>query len=42
MIVVVDTGPLHYLILIHHAELLHRLYGEVVIPPSVVGSNQND
>jgi predicted nucleic acid-binding protein len=35
MIVVADTGPLHYLILIDHAELLHRLYGEVVIPDAV-------
>jgi len=35
MIVVADTGPLHYLILINHAELLHRLYGEVVVPDAV-------
>ena len=35
MIVVADTGPLHYLILIDHADLLHRLYGEVVIPDAV-------
>jgi len=26
MIVVADTGPLHYLILLDHAELLHRFY----------------
>ena len=32
MIVVADTGPLHYLILLEHAELLHRFYGEVVVP----------
>jgi predicted nucleic acid-binding protein len=32
MIVVADTGPLHYLILLEHAELLHGLYGEVVVP----------
>ena len=30
MIVVADTGPLHYLILLDHAELLHRFYDEVV------------
>ena len=36
MIVVADTGPLHYLILIEHAELLHRLYGEVLVPDAVV------
>jgi predicted nucleic acid-binding protein len=35
MIVVADTGPLHYLILIDHAELLHRLYGEVLVPDAV-------
>ena len=35
MIVVADTGPLHYLILFDHAELLHRLYGEVVVPDAV-------
>ena len=28
MIVVADTGPLHYLILLDHADLLHRFYGE--------------
>jgi hypothetical protein len=27
MIVVADTGPLHHLILVEHAELLHGLYG---------------
>jgi predicted nucleic acid-binding protein len=35
MIVVADTGPLHYLILLEHAELLHRFYGEVVVPDAV-------
>jgi predicted nucleic acid-binding protein len=35
MIVVADTGPLHYLILLDHAELLHRFYGEVVVPDAV-------
>ena len=35
MIVVADTGPLHYLILLDHADLLHRFYGEVVIPDVV-------
>src|SRR5436190_24173624 len=35
MIVVADTGPLHYLILLEHAELLHGLYGEVVVPDAV-------
>src|SRR5258708_31497185 len=31
MIDVADTGPLHYLIVLDHAELLHRSYGEVVV-----------
>ena len=35
MIVVADTGPLHYLILLEHAELLHRFYDEVVVPDAV-------
>lgn len=35
MIVVADTGPLHYLILLNHAELLHRFYDEVVVPDAV-------
>jgi predicted nucleic acid-binding protein len=35
MIVVADTGPLHYLILLNHAELLHRFYGEAVVPDAV-------
>jgi predicted nucleic acid-binding protein len=35
MIVVADTGPLHYLILLDRVELLHRFYGEVVVPDAV-------
>ncbi len=35
MIVVADSGPLHYLILLEHVELLHKFYGEVVVPESV-------
>src|SRR6185503_15471917 len=35
MIVVADSSPLHYLILLGQAELLHRLYAEVVIPDAV-------
>lgn len=37
MIVVADSGPLHYLILLGQTELLQRLYGEVVIPEAVAG-----
>ncbi|HET9210323.1 MAG TPA: DUF3368 domain-containing protein [Thermoanaerobaculia bacterium] len=36
MIVVADSGPLHYLILIEQAELLYRFYGQVVIPEAVL------
>jgi predicted nucleic acid-binding protein len=35
MIVVADSGPLHYLVLLDYAELLHRFYGEVVVPEAV-------
>lgn len=30
MIVVADSGPLHYLILLDQTELLYRFYGQVV------------
>jgi predicted nucleic acid-binding protein len=35
MIVVADSGPLHYLILLEHVELLRRFYGQVVVPEAV-------
>jgi predicted nucleic acid-binding protein len=35
MIVVADTTPLNYLVLIGHVDLLPLLYGEVMIPPAV-------
>jgi predicted nucleic acid-binding protein len=35
MIVVADSGPLHYLILLQHIELLHRFYGQVLVPEPV-------
>ena len=35
MIVVADSGPLHYLILLEHTELLRRFYGQVVVPEPV-------
>lgn len=35
MIVIADTSPLNYLILIEQAELLHRLFGAVIIPRTV-------
>src|SRR5437879_13451152 len=36
MIVIADTSPLHYLILLERAEVLQHLYGRVIIPESVV------
>jgi len=35
-IVVADTGPLHYLILIGHIELLLQLFGAVAVPATVI------
>lgn len=35
MIVVSDTSPLNYLILIEHAHLLEELYRRVLIPQAV-------
>lgn len=35
MIVVADSGPLHYLILLEETELLRQLYENVIIPQSV-------
>lgn len=35
MIVVADTSPILYLVLIEHVELLEVLYGDVLIPESV-------
>ena len=37
MIVVADSGPLRYLILIEQAELLPPLHGRIVIPTGVLG-----
>lgn len=35
MIVVADTSPINYLILIEEIEILTKMYGRVVIPPAV-------
>jgi predicted nucleic acid-binding protein len=35
MIVVADSGPLHYLILLDCTELLQRFYGRVLVPDAV-------
>lgn len=36
MIVVSDTSPLHYLVLIGHEDLLPQLYGRVITTPIVI------
>ena len=35
MIVIADTSPLNYFILLRHAEVLRNLYGRVIIPEAV-------
>ena len=35
MVVIADTSPLNYLVLTEYAEVLPRLYGQVVIPHAV-------
>ena len=35
MLVIADTSPLHYLVLIEHTAVLPSLFGRVVIPPVV-------
>jgi predicted nucleic acid-binding protein len=41
MIVVADTTPLNYLVLIEEANLLPRLFGQVLIPPAVFAELKN-
>jgi predicted nucleic acid-binding protein len=36
VIVVADTSPLNYLILIEHDSVLPKLYGRVIVPPEVL------
>jgi predicted nucleic acid-binding protein len=40
MIVIADTSPLHYLILLELADVLQHLYGRVIIPEAVVSELQ--
>lgn len=42
MLIVSDTGPLNYLVLIQHQNLLPTLFGEVVIPQKVHEGLQRD
>jgi predicted nucleic acid-binding protein len=36
MIVIADSGPIRYLVVIEQIHLLPQLYGRIVIPPSVL------
>ncbi len=36
MIVIADTSPLNYLILLGHSEVLREIYGRVLVPPAVL------
>jgi predicted nucleic acid-binding protein len=42
MIIISDTGPLHYLILIDEAELLEEQFGRVIIPHAVLEELQHE
>ena len=41
MIVVADSGPLHYLILLEQVDLLRRFYGQVLVPEAVASELSN-
>ena len=41
MIVIADSTPLHYLILIHQTDLLPQLFDRILIPPAVFGELQH-
>jgi predicted nucleic acid-binding protein len=36
MLVIVDTSPLHYLVLIEQTAILPLLFGDILVPPAVV------
>jgi hypothetical protein len=38
MIVVADTGPIHYLVIVEAVNVLKSLYGRVLVPQTVAGS----
>ena len=41
MIVVSDTSPLNYLVLIEQVQVLPVLFGRVIVPPAVMGELQH-
>ena len=42
MLIVSDTTPLHYLIILDRAEILPHLFGEIVIPEAVVSEMKHE
>jgi predicted nucleic acid-binding protein len=42
MIIVSDTTPLHYLILIEREEILPALFGEIIIPEAVLAEMRHE
>src|ERR1044071_3814670 len=36
MVVIADTSPIHYLVLIGKIQLLPKLYGRILVPPAVL------
>jgi predicted nucleic acid-binding protein len=42
MIIVADTSPINYLVLIDAIDILKALFGRVVIPPAVLGELQHE
>ena len=41
MIVIADTGPINYLIQIETIDVLPKLYGRILVPPSVAAELQD-
>jgi hypothetical protein len=41
MIVVADTSPLNYLVLLGHIEILAKIYAEIVVPQTVLDELQD-
>ena len=41
MVVVADTSPLNYLILLGHIEILPKIYGEILVPQAVLDELQD-
>lgn len=42
MLVVADSSPVHYLVLIHQSDLFPKLFGEVLIPDQVAAELSHD